>query len=217
MEQENMEQPTDCDNGQSAGSSYGKFKDATSLLSAYEHLEAEFTRKSQKLSALEKMQQNQKQGASNKMDNASISQEDIGSSENAPMQGFELKDWQNRVNDYFASNTHASAYKQKMARVLFENQELTSLPNALDIAYQLVKSEGLKQPADLIKDPDFIEKYVRNDAGIKNIIIADYLNSIKRGQAPKIISGATSGCVGSPKPLAPKTIKEASSLAIKYF
>lgn len=48
MLEENMEQP------QNEGSiNYGKFKDAESLLKAYNNLEAEFTKKSQRLSQLE--------------------------------------------------------------------------------------------------------------------------------------------------------------------
>ena len=43
----------------STGSTFGKFKDATSLLAAYENLEKEFTRKSQKLSELIKQQETQ--------------------------------------------------------------------------------------------------------------------------------------------------------------
>ena len=39
------------------GSNFGKFKDATSLLNAYNNLEKEFTKKSQKLSELMKINQ----------------------------------------------------------------------------------------------------------------------------------------------------------------
>lgn len=46
--EENMEQPQDL-----GSINYGKFKDAESLLKAYSNLEAEFTKKSQRLSQLE--------------------------------------------------------------------------------------------------------------------------------------------------------------------
>ena len=56
---EKIEQPTEELNGAQfetdVGSMLGKFKDATSLLNAYTNLQAEFTRKSQKLKELEKM------------------------------------------------------------------------------------------------------------------------------------------------------------------
>ena len=48
---ENMEQPNQQDLGSSTN--FGKFKDAESLLKAYSSLEAEFTKKSQRLSELE--------------------------------------------------------------------------------------------------------------------------------------------------------------------
>ena len=47
---ENLEQPIE-NNG--SNSNFGKFKDAESLLKAYNNLEAEFTKKSQKLAMLE--------------------------------------------------------------------------------------------------------------------------------------------------------------------
>ena len=41
-----------------SGSNFGKFKDLATLLSAYESLEKEFTKKSQKLAELEKQNKN---------------------------------------------------------------------------------------------------------------------------------------------------------------
>ena len=46
---ENLEQPEDLGSNE-----FGKFKDAESLLMAYNNLEAEFTKKSQKLASLER-------------------------------------------------------------------------------------------------------------------------------------------------------------------
>ena len=50
MDKENLEQPEIKNEG---SITYGKFKDAESLLKAYNNLEAEFTKKSQRLSLLE--------------------------------------------------------------------------------------------------------------------------------------------------------------------
>ena len=50
---------------ETSGSTFGKFKDATSLLSAYNELQAEFTRKSQKLSeTLKQLERTQEIAAS---------------------------------------------------------------------------------------------------------------------------------------------------------
>ena len=50
MLEENLEQPIETDLGSKG---FGKFKDAESLLKAYNNLQAEFTKKSQKLASLE--------------------------------------------------------------------------------------------------------------------------------------------------------------------
>ena len=57
MENENLEQLTgepEIKSENAEGSIYGKFKDAQSLLDAYNSLQSEFTRKSQKLADLQK-------------------------------------------------------------------------------------------------------------------------------------------------------------------
>ena len=71
MENYEVNQPQASDNS-SAGSTLGKFKDATSLLSAYDSLQAEFTRKSQKLA------ETQKKLAELMNDNVTLAQDDTG-------------------------------------------------------------------------------------------------------------------------------------------
>lgn len=47
-------QPAEAEKSQTGATGLGKFKDVAALLEAYEHLEAEFTRRSQRLKELEK-------------------------------------------------------------------------------------------------------------------------------------------------------------------
>ena len=82
------------------GSMYGKFKDATSMLKAYKSLEAEFTRKSQRVSELEKMLFTKSQ-ASEKVDALNESNENVVSSENANDGLLESEEWKARVNGFF--------------------------------------------------------------------------------------------------------------------
>ena len=70
---------------------------------------------------------------------------------------------------------------------------------------------------ELTKDQKFIEEYVLTDSRIKDIIINEYISSISRGGAPRILPSSPAVQAAMPKQSAPKTIKEASMLAKKYF
>ena len=67
-----------------SGSQFGKFKDANSLLTAYNNLQAEFTKKCQKLSELEK--------------------EKLQEVENNNIPIFDKEDWQTKVSTFLNSN-----------------------------------------------------------------------------------------------------------------
>ncbi len=200
------------------GSMYGKFKDAISLLEAYKNLEAEFTRKSQRVSALEKKMEANLEVDASKESNALTSEKiEVGSSENVSVPEFAKEGWKQSVEEFFAINPDAREYKSRMSRILHENPEYASSPKCLEVAYKLAKAEGLKRPADIIKDQQFIEEYVLSDSRIKDIIITDYISSLARGGLPKVISGNSSSVIAPPKADAPRNIKEAGMLARKYL
>lgn len=200
---------------QTEGSIYGKFKDATSMLKAYKNLEAEFTRKSQRVAELERKYK-LTDVVSEEVDALSEETKEV-SSENTTLTAIESADWKERVDGFFKANPSASEYKSRMARILHENPDYILSPKCLEIAYSLAKTEGLKQPAELLKDQQFIDDYVLNDSRIKDIIINSYIKSLSRGELPKVISGNSAVHMATPKPDAPRTIKEAGRLAQKYL
>ena len=163
-----MEQPTQnaaesetIDAAKEVGSMYGKFKDATSLLNAYKNLEAEFTRKSQRVAQLEKIaMENSKEVASRKCDALEEDKNESVPSENATNEFSDKEKWQKSVNEFFSNNPEATEYKSRMSRILHENPEYMKSPKCLDLAFKLARAEGLKRPADIIKDQKFIERTV---------------------------------------------------------
>lgn len=200
------------------GSMYGKFKDATSMLNAYKSLEAEFTRKSQRVASLEKELERMQSGVSEESD-ASTKEENVENrlSENTPVHACSKEDWKDNVAEFFKANPEAEKYKKRMSRILHENPDYMLSPKCLEVAYKLAKTEGLKQPADMIKDQKFIEEYVMSDSRIKDIIITSYIQSLARGKAPKVMTGSSSVQMATPIQSAPRTIREASLLAKKYL
>ena len=128
LEAEPEEQINQSENSNS--SIYGKFKDAQTLLEAYNSLQAEFTRKSQKLSEI------QKELSDNALFSKSDSLEEI------------LKD-----------STDSEKYKKEVAEILENNEDLSSLPNKNQVAFKIIK-EAERRTANTLNNQDYIDKYI---------------------------------------------------------
>ena len=188
MENENIvEQPEiavcaaetahDSDEKQGEGSTLGKFKDATSLLSAYNSLQSEFTRKSQRLSELEKLLEEKKQPVQLAEESKIGSNEKQG--ELTENNEEEKKQYDSAVHDFFLNHADASAFAKDMSKILLENKFLLKNKNGVEIAYKLAKSERNEEPASLAKNPKFLDEYIYSDGSIKDKIIRDYLLEVE--------------------------------------
>lgn len=186
LEQLNTEPEDVAENSDS--SMYGKFKDAKTLLDAYNSLEAEFTRKSQKLAEFQKKES----------ENALFSNND--SLENI------LKD-----------STDLEKYKKEVAEILENNEDLSSLPNRNHLAFKILK-EAERRTAINLNNPEYIDKYIENNEEIKEKIISKYLSSLNEtSSAPKVISGSASSIYISPSLNMPKTLKDAGDILTKML
>ena len=215
------------------GSTFGKFKDATSLLSAYNSLQAEFTRKSQKLAeAQKKIEDMTKSGEvlAQEIDKGLTRQFDAVSTENKTQDSlsqelnqennssFNSEVWKRRVDDFFSEQSDARDYSLEMGKILKKYPEIRKSNDALSIAYNLAKSSTIKKPADLVNDPKFIDEYVLTNDGIKSKIIQDYLSSVKTKLfSPNLINNNQSILLASKRAQLPKTIKEATDIVHKMF
>lgn len=191
MENEKIEQPVtepEQNTENSEGSIYGKFKDAETLLEAYNSLEAEFTRKSQKLSELQKKIE----------DNEQISNNDS---------------IENILNDI----TDSEKYKKEVTEILEQNKELYNLPNKNQIAFKIIK-EAERKTEETLNNQDFMEKYFETNENLKQKILTKYLSSLNNtSSAPKVISGNASSIYISPSLNMPKTLKDAGEILSKML
>lgn len=171
MENEMLEeQPTqdapktqnDVNNVQSEGSSLGKFKDEESLLNAYNNLQAEFTRKCQKLSQLEKEM----------------------SAPQTPI--YKTQDWQQKVSDFLSSHSEAKPFASEISQKIIENPSLCSGENALNLAWAEIISKKYKPVEELLSDDKFVNEYVLNNEQIKKKVLEDYINNLRQGKLPPI-------------------------------
>ena len=221
---EKIEQPTEELNGAQfetdVGSMLGKFKDATSLLNAYTNLQAEFTRKSQKLKELEKMVDadslSPKESA---LQNQSNLEDDNSASENKDCLKTITKesDIGNALLKFVTENPDATDYVEDIKSELENATNLLSFSGGVDIAFRLAKEKRKSLPADLVNDAQFIQEYILSNANITNAVIDEYVKSLAQKTAPKILSGQSKAMVFSPNENQPKTLADANKIFSKML
>jgi len=187
------------------GSNYGKFKDATSLLNAYNNLEKEFTKKSQKLAELIKEH--------------SSSQSIINTPEEkvAPIPFFKQKDWQNEVSKFFNENPEAKAFAKEIASTLINDRDIANSKNCLKYAYALAELKNKVKPAELLNDSKYLEDIYSNE-NIKNKIISKYLQDVKQNKNNLMFISGEANSISPTRPNnKPKNLKEASNILKKLL
>jgi len=201
--QENEKIEKEENNSIDGDSQFGKFKDAKSLLDAYNSLQAEFTRKSQKLSKLLSEKETIEDRAPEKP------------AEIIPQ--FKKGDWKVKVSSFLEKTPDAKQHAKQMAKILMENKELASIDGCLEIAYKMAKSEAIKEPASLAASEEFLKEYIVNNSRAKELIISDYINSLNDfSSAPKLISGQAKS-INAPTKNKVGSLEKAKEITLKLF
>lgn len=241
------------------GSPFGKFKDSTSLLSAYNSLQAEFTRKSQRLAELEKsFALSQKNTALQPETDASENKAEINESEinfksqnanalnganvNAnvlnganvntsektqseaqdaqtrdPVPQYKKANWREKVAAFIAKNPEAKAQAKAMAEVLISDKNLASLDNCLELAFALSDSKTRKKPEFLATDEGFLKKYIVNNPRAQELIIGNYINSLKAVKTPPVVTTGKTSTIPAAPPKKLNSMEEAREMVQKFF
>ena len=241
------------------GSPFGKFKDSTSLLSAYNSLQAEFTRKSQRLAELEKsFALSQKHTALQPETNASENKAEINESEinfksqnanvlnsvkenanvlnsvNAntnektqseaqeaqtrdPIPQYKKENWREKVAAFIAKNPEAKAQAKAMAEVLISDKNLASLDNCLELAFRLSDSKTRKKPEFLATDEGFLKEYIVNNPRAQELIIGNYINSLKAVKTPPVVTTGKTSTIPAAPPKKLNSMEEAREMVQKFF
>ena len=231
------------------GSPFGKFKDSTSLLSAYNSLQAEFTRKSQRLAELEKsFALSQKNTALQPETDASENKAEINESEinfksqntnalnganvNAsektqseaqeaqtrdPIPQYKKANWREKVAAFIAKNPEAKAQAKAMAEVLISDKNLASLDNCLELAFRLSDSKTRKKPEFLANDEGFLKEYIVNNPRAQELIIGNYINSLKAVKTPPVVTTGKTSTIPVSPPKKLNSMEEAREMVQKFF
>ena len=178
--------------------SLGKFKDAESLLSAYNSLQAEFTRKSQRLSELEKQAAEQNDAVQQACKTA-----------NTPL--YERENWSEIVADFLSSNEDAKPYSKEICNEIMEHKEEYLEEKSLEKAYAKVLRRHFVKPEEIANNGEFIQNYVLNSDEIKNKVMELYLKELSENKPPRVISSSFGGQTLTSKQPLPKNLEEAKA------
>lgn len=173
------------------GSPLGKFKDVESLLTAYNNLQSEFTKKCQALNEIKKAQEND--------DNAK-----------APL--FERNNWQAEVDEFLKAHPQAKPFTREIAETIASDKILHTNKNSLEIAYSSVLEKENNRLKDMLKSDNVISSLSETD---KEKIVTEYINKINH-QSPFLMSSkGGNNIVSSYKK--PNSVNEAGEMAKKIF
>ena len=155
---ENMEQPNQQDLGSNA--TFGKFKDAESLLKAYSSLEAEFTKKSQKLATLE----------SEKLLNEQAKQK--------------TEENERKVEEFITKFEFAKPFSSALKESLATNKDADLNQEAMRLI-----ANNYKSAESYAKDEEFLNNYIFSNQEIKDKIVKDYLSKVTQNSPIKMSGG----------------------------
>lgn len=202
---------------ESSQADLGKFKDASTLLAAYNNLQAEFTRKCQLLSRLQKDK---------------IDRSETESSENGDTVGGQ--DFQDELNVVQSSeeNFSESAANEDEKAMDALRQFLGGDEQAKSFIFEIENSKNSgadpyreawaklffsqTQKDQLAADP-IVNQYVLSDENVKNKIIEEYLSQLKNNQPPKVMPSQSGVSVSGVLPDRPSTLAEAKQIVDKMF
>lgn len=188
-------------------SQLGKFQSSEELLKAYNNLQAEFTRKCQKLSEVQKQfSEKGDQETSVKDETKDLSPE------------YEREDWRSKVAVFLTENDRAKGFSREISNEILKDPALKANPNMLDIAWARVLAKNYKSPDQIVSDSSFMQDYVLSNDEIKKQIINSYISEVSNKQSPFVIGSGTKGGMSLlTKTRKPSTLNDAKNLVEKMF
>lgn len=137
----------------------GKFKSVDDLFEAYNNLQAEFTRKSQRLSELKK----------DKMSESS--QDNV---------------IENKFQTFLSKNQEAVVYADEIKSRAMQSESLKNDDACFDIVWAEMLYEKLSSP-NKAKEP-IVQNLVLKDEELKNLVIENYMKQLQEQKTPVIMS-----------------------------
>lgn len=159
---EDLEQPKQ-ENSLGSNENFGKFKDAESLLKAYNSLEAEFTKRSQRLATLESENTAREKDASKRLE------------------------IEKKVDEFATKFDIIKPFSSALKENLIQDEN----SNFEDEVMKII-TNNYKRAQDYVSDDEFLNNYIYSNSEIKDKIIKDYLSKIPQNSPIRIDAGSNS-------------------------
>ena len=206
----------------SGADSFGKFTSAEALLSAYNNLEAQFTKRSQELKRLQKefgeLKTEQAKSVQNTLSREVESegvQDETGSAPDEQVRDFVSvsevdsdKQIADEVAAFLSKNPEAARFANEIALKTSERGEIEQ--GFLERAYISVLLDKIQAEQSKIND-DFIYSRASEIPAVKEKIIRDYLGGIASSKGVRLLSDSGQTVIMPPKK--PTSISEAGEMA----
>ena len=211
---------TQSDVSQEAPTALGKFKDVDALYKAYSSLQAEFTRRSQRLKELEKLAENlgeERRDSSAAAEKLRKNSKLVKERERA-FDGFvaELEQTGVREDSLLEPDGKQGDKPQQTATLVAEREVVAEQGMSAERGEQVLTGgtsvEESRETAELSSSA--LYERVRCDEGVRLRIIGEYLASVGKGVVPLTKGGA--GTLAAPV-LKAKTLDEAGNMALMMF
>ncbi len=195
--------------GREASTVPSKFKDVDALARAYESLQAEFTRRSQRLRELEK-----------RVENFPLAEGESGAEKLRKVAKARRKE-SKEFDDFVAEIDRSARETAEEARSACETACETALPPSAPPSKGVGASATGETPDSVeiatqgeeISSDELLER-ARADEWVRLRIVGEYLSSL--GKAVPPVTGGGAGVLATPKSRA-KTVGEAGNMALAYF
>ena len=123
---------------------------------------------------------------------------------------YESKEWQSKVEEFFEKYPVAKGFASMIGEQIVSDEKLSYDDNCLEKALARVFDKVYVPPKELVKNQEFLEKYVYQDENIKNAVIERYLEELENTRPPRSISSR--GKITLTPPDRPKSIAEAGNV-----
>ena len=159
---EELEQPKQ-ENSLGSNANFGKFKDAESLMKAYNNLEAKNKKKSQRLASLESENLAREKDANKRLE------------------------IEKKVDEFATKFEIIKPFSSALKESLIQDENSNFEEEVMKII-----TNNYKRAQDYASDDEFLNNYIYSNGEIKDKIIKDYLNKIPQNSPIRIDAGSNS-------------------------
>lgn len=170
------------------GEKVGKFKNVEALLDAYNNLEKEFTKKSQRLAEFEKDKMEEEKELDSQVDN--------------------------KLKTFLSSNGEANSYSEELKKRVLENESLKKMDDPFSYVWAEMIFEKLKGSSETDGE---VANYVLGNEKLKNIVLEKYVNQLTENKSPIKISSAGKRVATSTATQKPQNLKDAKDYLKNLF